>query len=190
LIGDRLYSFVALWWHGAVRRSQRRGRATSGGALWNQRGPVRPSPLCLNKHRECTEKRREEVEVAIAQQRWRHAAEVTPDRNGSVDRATGSTSTCKTTLPLVAEDRLFCASSYTDLCQNSGSKQATKASFQILDCSTCIIIRPVHSDVVKACKVRVLPPLARKIATFCPHSCIYVFCVDLRSNSEYFLIQH
>ena len=27
---------------------------------------------------------------------------------------------------------------------------------------------------------------------FCPHSCIYVFCVDLRTNSdyEYFLIQH
>jgi len=23
--------------------------------------------------------------------------------------------------------------------------------------------------------------------TFCPHSCIYVFCVDLRTNSNYFL---
>ena len=27
-------------------------------------------------------------------------------------------------------------------------------------------------------------------STFCPHSCIYVFCVDLRTNSDYFLIQH
>jgi len=27
-------------------------------------------------------------------------------------------------------------------------------------------------------------------STFCPHSCIYVFCVDLRTNSDYFPIQH
>jgi len=27
-------------------------------------------------------------------------------------------------------------------------------------------------------------------STFCPHSCIYVFCVDLRTNSHYFPIQH
>ena len=27
-------------------------------------------------------------------------------------------------------------------------------------------------------------------STFCPHSCIYVFCVDLRKNSDYFPIQH
>jgi hypothetical protein len=27
-------------------------------------------------------------------------------------------------------------------------------------------------------------------STFCPHSCIYVFCVDLRTNSDYFSIQH
>jgi hypothetical protein len=27
-------------------------------------------------------------------------------------------------------------------------------------------------------------------STFCPHSCIYVFCVDLRTNSDYFHIQH
>ena len=26
--------------------------------------------------------------------------------------------------------------------------------------------------------------------TYCPHSCIYVFCVDLRTNSDYFPIQH
>ena len=26
-------------------------------------------------------------------------------------------------------------------------------------------------------------------STFCPHSCIYVFCVDLRTNSDYFPIQ-
>jgi len=26
--------------------------------------------------------------------------------------------------------------------------------------------------------------------TFCPHSCIYVFCVDLRTNSHYFPTQH
>jgi len=28
------------------------------------------------------------------------------------------------------------------------------------------------------------------ISMFCPHSCIYVFCVDLRTNSDYFPIQH
>ena len=27
-------------------------------------------------------------------------------------------------------------------------------------------------------------------STFCPHSCIYVFCVDLRTNSHYFPIKH
>jgi len=27
-------------------------------------------------------------------------------------------------------------------------------------------------------------------STFCPHSCIYVFCVNLRTNSDYFRIQH
>ena len=27
-------------------------------------------------------------------------------------------------------------------------------------------------------------------STFCPHSCIYVFCVDLRTNSDYFPIRH
>jgi len=27
-------------------------------------------------------------------------------------------------------------------------------------------------------------------STFCPHICIYVFCVDLRTNSDYFPIQH
>ena len=29
-----------------------------------------------------------------------------------------------------------------------------------------------------------------KNPTFCPHSCIYVFCVYLRTNSDYFPIQH
>ena len=27
-------------------------------------------------------------------------------------------------------------------------------------------------------------------STFCPHRCIYVFRVDLRTNSDYFPIQH
>jgi len=27
-------------------------------------------------------------------------------------------------------------------------------------------------------------------STSCPHRCIYVFCVDLRTNSDYFPIQH
>jgi hypothetical protein len=27
-------------------------------------------------------------------------------------------------------------------------------------------------------------------STFCPHSCIYVFCVDLRTNGDYFPIQN
>jgi hypothetical protein len=32
--------------------------------------------------------------------------------------------------------------------------------------------------------------LTHNISTFCPHSCICVFCVDLRTNSDYFPIQH
>jgi len=32
--------------------------------------------------------------------------------------------------------------------------------------------------------------LTFNISKFCPHSCIYVFCVDLRTNSDYFTIQH
>jgi len=27
-------------------------------------------------------------------------------------------------------------------------------------------------------------------STFCPHSCIYVFCVDFRTNSHYFPIEY
>ena len=27
-------------------------------------------------------------------------------------------------------------------------------------------------------------------SSFCPHSCIYVFCLDLRTNSDYFPSQH
>ena len=34
------------------------------------------------------------------------------------------------------------------------------------------------------------PGLTLKNLTFHPHSCIYVFCVDLRTNSHYFPIQH
>ena len=34
------------------------------------------------------------------------------------------------------------------------------------------------------------PVLTFGNSVFCPHSCIYVFCVDLRTNSHYFPIQH
>ena len=34
------------------------------------------------------------------------------------------------------------------------------------------------------------PDLTFSNSTFCPHSCIYVFCVDLRTNSDHFPIQH
>ena len=35
------------------------------------------------------------------------------------------------------------------------------------------------------------PGLTSTNSTFCPQSeCIYVFCVDLRTNSDYFPIQH
>ena len=34
------------------------------------------------------------------------------------------------------------------------------------------------------------PSLTFNNSTFCPHSCIYVFCVDLRTNSHYFPTQH
>ena len=32
--------------------------------------------------------------------------------------------------------------------------------------------------------------LTLSISTFCPHSCIYVFCVGLRTNSDYFPTQY
>ena len=34
------------------------------------------------------------------------------------------------------------------------------------------------------------PRLTLTNSTFCPHSCIYVFCVDLRTNSNYYPVQH
>jgi hypothetical protein len=39
------------------------------------------------------------------------------------------------------------------------------------------------------CLLYVPPALTFKNSVFCPH-CIYVFCVDLRTNSDYFSIQH
>ena len=35
-----------------------------------------------------------------------------------------------------------------------------------------------------------VPPGLNTNSTFCPHSVIYVFCVDLRTNNDYFPIQH
>jgi len=43
-----------------------------------------------------------------------------------------------------------------------------------------------YAPQVTLCK----PGLTLQNSTFCPHSCIYVFCVDLRTNSDYFPIQH
>jgi hypothetical protein len=79
--------------HSCVGRYSVRPEGTS----WDQLGPVH----CVwTKHRQITEKRRVEVEVAIARfthnQRRRHATEVVTDRNGCIDRATGSTSSWKT----------------------------------------------------------------------------------------------
>jgi len=36
----------------------------------------------------------------------------------------------------------------------------------------------------------VRPDLTFSNSTFCPHSCIYVLCVDLRTSSDYFPIQN
>jgi len=44
----------------------------------------------------------------------------------------------------------------------------------------------LYSPVVTICTAS----LTLNNSTFCPHSCIYVFCVDLRTNSDYFPIQH
>jgi len=43
-----------------------------------------------------------------------------------------------------------------------------------------------YSPVVTICTTS----LTFTTSTFCPHSCIYVFCVDLRTNSDYFPVQH
>ena len=52
----------------------------------------------------------------------------------------------------------------------------------------------MYRTVVTICTAQwslyVPPNLTPKNATFCPHSCICVFCVDLRTNSDYFPIQH
>jgi len=34
------------------------------------------------------------------------------------------------------------------------------------------------------------PGLTLSNSPFCPHSCIYVFCLDLRTDSDYFSVQH
>ena len=44
----------------------------------------------------------------------------------------------------------------------------------------------MYSPVVTICTTS----LTFSNSTFCPHSSIYVFCVDLRINSHYFPIQH
>ena len=44
----------------------------------------------------------------------------------------------------------------------------------------------LHSPVVTICTAS----LTFNNSTFCPHSCIYMFCVDLRTNSDYFPVQH
>jgi len=44
----------------------------------------------------------------------------------------------------------------------------------------------LYSPVVTICTTS----LTFNNSTFCPHSCICVFCVDLRTNSYYFPIQH
>ena len=46
--------------------------------------------------------------------------------------------------------------------------------------------RYVYRTVVTSCTAS----LTFNNSTFCPHSCIYVFYVDLRTNSDYFPIQH
>jgi len=45
---------------------------------------------------------------------------------------------------------------------------------------------PLQSPVVTICTIRI------NIQQFCvlPTQCIYVFCVDLRKKSDYFLVQH
>jgi len=44
----------------------------------------------------------------------------------------------------------------------------------------------MYSTVVTICTAS----LTFTNSTFCPTQCIYVFCVDLRTNSDYFSIQH
>ena len=44
----------------------------------------------------------------------------------------------------------------------------------------------IYSPVVNICTAS----LTFSNSTFCPTHCIYVFCVDLRTNSDYFPIQH
>ena len=50
----------------------------------------------------------------------------------------------------------------------------------------CTASLTLYSPVVTICTAS----LTFNISTFCPTQCIYVFCVDLRTNSYYFPIQH
>jgi len=47
----------------------------------------------------------------------------------------------------------------------------------------------LRSVVIAVLLVMVGPALTFRYSVFCEH-CIYVFCVDLRTNSDYFCISH
>ena len=51
---------------------------------------------------------------------------------------------------------------------------------------TYFSLQPFKCPLVTICTTR----LTLTNPASCPHSCIYVFCVDLRTNSDYFPIQH
>jgi len=61
-----------------------------------------------------------------------------------------------------------------------GSVLTTLPHIQLLFCDL-----KISSPVVTICTAS----LTFSNSTFCPHSCIYVFCVDLRINSNYILKQ-
>ena len=54
----------------------------------------------------------------------------------------------------------------------------------------CVYCAVRTGSVVTVVTIHTASLTFKNSTTFCPHSCIYVFCVDLRTNSDYFPIQH
>jgi hypothetical protein len=78
-------------------------------------------------------------------------------------------------------------------CSSNYGVSYSKTSTAGICLLTCVVkwlgpSRNVHqrTTVIKW-SLYVPPSLTFTNSTFCPHSCIYVFCVDLRTNSDYVL---
>jgi len=75
-------------------------------------------------------------------------------------------------------------------CRFDTSRQTDHLSYAT--CNEGVPRRPkMHIKHFKSLWSLYVPPVLKFTnSTFCPRQCIYVFCVDLRNNSDYFPIQH